>query len=89
MNRAMKAGALAAGIGFFVMVFLLVLHVRSPLIVNALWPTHFFENSRKGGFLALVFRTAGFFANAFLYGLIGYGIGRLLYGNEPPEKPSR
>jgi len=31
----------------------------------------------KGSLLMLTFGTLGFFANAFLYGLIGYGIGRL------------
>lgn len=89
MNRAMKAGALAAGIGFFVMVCILLFHVRSALIVNTLWPTHFLANAAKGTFWMMTLGTAGFFANAFLYGLIGYGIGRLMYGNEQPEKPSR
>lgn len=88
MNRAMKAGALAAGIGFFVMVCILLFHVRSPLVVNVLWPTHFLANEAKGTFWMMTLGTAGFFANAFLYGLIGYGVGRLMYGDEPAEKSS-
>ncbi|HEY4010224.1 MAG TPA: hypothetical protein VGM11_08755 [Acidobacteriaceae bacterium] len=86
MNRAMKVGALAAGIGFFVMVCILTFKVRSPLIVNALWPTHFMAKTSKGSLWMLTFGTIGFFANAFLYGVIGYAIGRLMYGNEPKQQ---
>jgi hypothetical protein len=88
MSRAMKAGALAAGIGFFVMVCILLFHVRSSLIVNVLWPTHFLVNTAKGTLWMVTFGTFGFFVNAFLYGLIGYGIGRLMYGKEKPRQPS-
>jgi hypothetical protein len=88
MSRAMKAGAFGAAAGFFVMVCILLFHVRSPLIVNALWPTHFLANTAKGSLWMLTFGTLGFFANAFLYGLIGYGIGRLMYGNQPPPQRS-
>lgn len=89
MNRAMKVGALAAGIGFFVMICILIFRIRSPLVVNFFWPTHFLANNAKGTFWMMTFGTLGFFANAFLYGLIGYGIGRLMYGSEQPEQSSR
>jgi len=89
MKRAMKVGTLGAAVGFFVMICILMFRVRTPLVVNVLWPTHFLSNTAKGTFWMLTFGTAGFFANAFLYGLIGYGIGRLIYGNEQPGKPSR
>jgi hypothetical protein len=85
MSKAMKAGAFGAAIGFFVMVCILMFHVHSPLIVNVLWPTHFLANTAKGSLWMLTFGTLGFFANAFLYGLIGYGIGRLMYGKETPK----
>jgi hypothetical protein len=87
MNRAMKAGAFGAAVGFFVMVCILIFKVRSPLIVNVLWPTHFLANPARGSLWMLTFGTIGFFANAFLYGLIGYGIGKLMYGNNPPKQP--
>lgn len=86
MNRAMKVGALAAGIGFFVMIAILLFRVRSPFIVNILWPTHFLVNAAKGDFWMLTVGTAGFFANALLYGLIGYVIGLVLYGKEAPKQ---
>lgn len=87
MNRALKVGALAAGIGFLLMVFILLFRVRSPLVVNLLWPTHFLANASKGTFWMMTFGTLGFFANAFLYGLIGYGIGKLMYGDDAAKQP--
>jgi hypothetical protein len=88
MNRAMKVGALGAGIGFFVMIWILIFRVRSPLVVNFFWPTHFLANPANGLFWMLTLGTLGFFANAFLYGLIGYGIGRLMYGQDQQETSS-
>jgi hypothetical protein len=87
MNPAMKVGALGAAIGFFLMICILIFHVRSPFIVNFLWPTHFLANTAKGSLWMLTFGTLGFFANAFLYGLTGYGTGRLMYGNDPQQRP--
>ena len=87
MNRAMKVGALGAAVGFFVMIYILMFRVRTPLVVNVLWPTHFLSNTAKGTFWMLTFGTAGFFVNAFLYGLIGYGIGRLIYGKDTVKEP--
>jgi hypothetical protein len=86
MSRAMRAGAFGAAIGFFVMVCILLFHVHSSLIVNVLWPTHFLANTAKGSLWMLTVGTLGFFANAFLYGLTGYGIGRLMYGKETPKQ---
>jgi hypothetical protein len=86
MSRAMKVGAFGAAVGFFVMVCILIFKVRSPLIVNVLWPTHFMADTAKGSVWMLTFGTFGFFVNALVYGLIGYGIGRLMYGKEPPKE---
>lgn len=86
MNHKLKAGALGAAIGFFVMIFIFLFRVRSSFIVNFLWPTHFLANNAKGTLWMLTLGTAGFFANAFLYGLIGYGIGGLMYGKEAPRQ---
>jgi hypothetical protein len=88
MNRAMKVAALGAGIGFFVMIWILLFRVRSPFVVNFFWPTHFLANPARGLFWMLTVGTFAFFANAFLYGLVGYGIGRLMYGTQQPDKPS-
>ena len=85
----MKVGALAAAIAFFLMICIILFHVRSPLLVNLVWPTHFLANTAKGTFWMLTFGTFGFFVNAFFYGVIGYGIGRLMYGNEPPPEEPR
>lgn len=82
MSRALKAGAFGAAVGFFLMIWIILFHVRSPFVVNVLWPTHFLANTAKGTFWMLTFGTFGFFATAFLYGVIGYAIGRLLYGND-------
>lgn len=78
----MKVGAFGAAVGFFVMICILVFQLHSALIVNALWPTHFLVKTARGTFWMLTFGLLGFFANAFLYGLIGYGIGRLMYGKD-------
>jgi hypothetical protein len=82
----MKVGACGAAIGFFVMICILIFHVHSSMIVNVLWPTHFLANTAKGSLWMLTFGTLGFFANAFLYGLIGYGVGKLMYGDEKPKQ---
>jgi hypothetical protein len=42
----------------------------------------FSREDGKGFALDADVRIIGFFANAVLYGLIGYGIGKLMYGNE-------
>lgn len=86
MSRVMRAGTLGAAVGFFVMLCILIFKVHWPLAVNFLWPTHFLVKTAKGAFWMLTFGTLGFFANAFLYGLIGYGIGRLMYGNEAAKQ---
>jgi len=83
----MKVGALGSAVGFFVMICILLFRVRSPFVVNILWPTHFLSNAAKGDFWMLTLGTFGFFSNALLYGLIGYVIGRVLYGTERPKQP--
>ena len=83
----MSVGALGAGVGFFVMICILIFHVHSAMIVNALWPTHFLVKTAKGTLWMLTFGLCGFFVNAFFYGLIGYGIGRWMYGEESPKQP--
>jgi len=77
MSRVMRAGALGAAIGFFLMLCILIFQVHRPLVFNVPWPTHSLVKTAKGSLWMLTFGTLGFFANAFLYGLIGYGIGRL------------
>jgi hypothetical protein len=86
MSRVMKAGAFGAAVGFFVMVCILLFHVHSSLIVNVLWPTHFLADTAKGTRWMLTFGTLGFFVNAFLYGLVGYGVGRLMYDDEKSKQ---
>lgn len=83
----MKTGAFGAAVGFFVMIFILIFHLHSSMIVNTLWPTHFLVKTAKGTLWMLTFGLFGFFVNAFFYGLIGYGIGRLMYGNELAKQP--
>jgi hypothetical protein len=80
MNRAIKAGALGAEIGFFVMVCILVFHVRTPLILGVLWPTRVLMHAATGGFWMLTFQVVAFFSNALLYGVIGYVLGRYIEG---------
>lgn len=89
MNKAMKPAFLGAGIGFFVTACLIVFHVRTPLIVYALWPTRILEHFATGGFWLLLFRTVAFFSNAFLYGLIGYWLGCYIEGRKARDGRQR
>lgn len=78
MNNTLRPAVIGAGAGFVVTVCLIVFHIRTPFIVYTLWPTRILERAATGGFWLLLFRTVAFFANAFLYGLIGYCIGRYI-----------
>jgi hypothetical protein len=89
MNRAMKAAALGAGFSFFVMICVLVFRVHSSIFLSIFWPTHFMASESRSGFWLLLFRVVGFFGNTFLWGLIGYGIGRWMYGKEEATPPPR
>ncbi|HSU18600.1 MAG TPA: hypothetical protein VLI45_02550 [Acidobacteriaceae bacterium] len=80
MNPKMRPAALGAAVGFFVMICILLFRVRTPLVVYGLWPTRILEHAASGGFWLLLFRAVAFFANAFLYGLIGYWLGCYIEG---------
>jgi hypothetical protein len=55
MSRVMRAGTFGAAVGFLVMLCILILQVQRPLIVNALWPTHFLVKTAKGSLWMLTF----------------------------------
>lgn len=84
MNRALKAGFLGAGIGFAVALMFLILKVRSPLILRSFWPTSALNSATAGSgtIWHLTFEILGFFGNAAIYGIVGYGLGRLIYPRE-------
>ena len=84
MSPAWKAATVGAAVGFVVMMALLVFQVQSRLVISALWPTRvLFTSGRGTGTLwGIIFQVFSFFANIFLYGLIGLVIGKLSASGE-------
>jgi hypothetical protein len=82
MNSAMRAASIGAAVSFMVMVFIIIFRVHMPLVVHVLWPTRWLQEATRGSgdLWMLFFEVVSFFSNALLYGIVGYGIGKLIEG---------